>query len=243
LHQITTEQFIPSFCQLFKRRALPVLDPERRAIIVLVALEVILGRVGEKVRGNKESRVGSFSMGPGEKTLELLRWNTLCVVFAFHKPGLEVTGVVNVNALKLTHDVPSSIGRAGGEAGTLPPIEVDKPQFAQEIETELLELCFAQVIETDGCFQKRETLNSSLINWTEAWLGLAHRKPIQRPGGTIRYRDQRGEAPSGRKYGLPNSNGKHVSYGGKGCRDCFNSGRLSWLQRLGCERGVPLGSV
>src|SRR6202163_2125953 len=57
-------------------------NPERGAIVALIAFEEIFGRVGEKIRRDDQSGVGSFGMRPREKALEFLRANALRVVLA-----------------------------------------------------------------------------------------------------------------------------------------------------------------
>src|SRR4051794_36308156 len=56
---------------------------------------------------------------------------------------------VYVSAFEFGLNVSAAVGRASGEAGSLPPIDVDEPEFVEQAEAELFELRLVEGVEIE----------------------------------------------------------------------------------------------
>jgi hypothetical protein len=128
--------------------ALPVLDSERRPVVLLVVSEVVLRGVGQKAGCDHERDVGPLRLRPGQKPLESLRRDRALIVFAVHEPRFGVSRAVDVDMIYLGGDITATVCRTARFRGSFPPVNVVKARKAlQQLEAELLEFRFVKVCE------------------------------------------------------------------------------------------------
>lgn len=136
----------------FEFWAFPIPDPERRAVVTLVFVDVILSRVGEEVGHDKDGDIASLGIRPRKKILEVPCGNAFFVVFTVEKPLFMAPSAIYIRPLEQPFDVAPTIGWAGFLACPLTPIQVYKAKFLQQVETEAFKIGIRQAVERDLVF-------------------------------------------------------------------------------------------
>src|ERR1035437_843590 len=139
--------------------AFPNLDSERRIVVPLVRFEVVLRRIAEEVGDDEQGYVWAFRLCPCEQVVKLLGWDAPHVVFAVNEPPFASSALVNIGAVQVSYDVPSTVSRASLLARALTPIEVNKVQLFQQVVGELLEFSVRHFVE-----------RQPMLGWFHRWL-------------------------------------------------------------------------